>query len=519
VPDHSVPPEMADSVRRWAAGLRNADDAELETQVLRIAREFQAACESAGERFSVFHQNHPNGVLITDSTDPPDAHHDPVTGLPAGTRLRAELTRLLAAGRQLTLLLVDLDGFAVVTDGLGFDAADEVLRGVAARLREAFAAYQAFLARLPGDSFAVVLAGPVDQDAVTASTEAAIAALARPVYVDGIGIGVSASVGIVTAGGDSGTNSGADSDTDGDTGGDQAAVLRSAQIALHRAKELGKSRWVWFDPVSGGADRERYRLACGIAGALESGEMAVVYKPHVVLPDAQVVASLNVTLRWHHPTLGELRPEQFYPLAEATGMTVPLGRFLLAEALRTAGDWRVRFGDDAPMVCLALPRRMAIDGDLVRSVQTELDRNGLEHRHIMLCTDGAALLDERGDLLEALGELAEAGVVFGVYITGMPELELLPALQVPAPAVMLTGPIIDALEIDAPPAWAVRNIRQLAERAAELGITVGAYGVPSQEHADLLFEVGVAVAAGPYLPTYASSADAETWVGRVLPMG
>lgn len=509
MPDHSVPPEMVDSVRRWAAGLRNAGDAELETQVLRIAREFQAACESAGERFSISHRNHPTGAFFTDShgpsttAGPADAHQDPVTGLPDGTRLRAELTRLLTAGRHVTLLLVDLDGFAVVNDGLGFDAADEVLRGVAATLREAFAAHQAFLARLPGDSFAVVLAGPVDQDAVTASTEAAIAALARPAYVDGIGIGVSASVGI--AGGDS------------DTGGDQAALLRSAQIALHRAKELGKSQWVRFDPVSGSADRERYRLACGIAGALESGEMAVVYKPHVVLPHAQVVASLNVTLRWHHPTLGELRPEQFYPLAEATGMTVPLGRFLLAEALRTAGDWRARFGDDAPMVCLALPRRMAIDGDLVRTVQAELDRNGLEHRHIMLCTDGAALLDERGDLLEALGELAEAGVVFAVYITGMPELELLPALQVPAPAVMLTGPIIDALEIDAPPAWAVRNIRQLAERAAELDIKVGAYGVPSQEHADLLFEVGVAVAAGPYLPTYASSADAETWIGRVLP--
>lgn len=99
----------------------------------------------------------------------------------------------------------------------------------------------------------------------------------------------------------------------------------------------------------------------------------------------------------------------------------------------------------------------------------------------------------------------------------MPELELVPALQVPAPAVMLTGAIIDALEIDDPPAWAERNIRQFVERAEELDVKVGAHGVISQEHAELLF--GVVVAAGPYLPTHTTSADAETWVGRVFPMG
>lgn len=254
----------------------------------------------------------------------------------------------------------------MVRDGLGADAADDVLLGVAHTLRETFDGHQSFVAHLLGDMFAVALLGEFTRAPIVALTEETIDNLSRPVYVDGIGVGVSASVGIVLE--DTGTMP-------------CTKMIRSVHVALHRAKVLGKAQWVVFDPVSGKADRERYRLACGIAEALESGEMTVVYQPHVVLPDAQIVTSLNATLRWHHPTLGELRAEKFYPLAEATGITVSLGKYLLAEALRTAGDWRARFGDDAPMVCLTLPRRMAIDADLVSIVRAELDRNGLAPRH------------------------------------------------------------------------------------------------------------------------------------------
>ncbi|GAB3160072.1 hypothetical protein GCM10027258_74700 [Amycolatopsis stemonae] len=434
------------------------------------------------------------------------ASPDPVTGLPGRALFEAGLAPLLTAedGAQVALLLVGLDGFAVVRDGLGFDAADELLAGAARTLEEIFGDRNAVLALLPGDVFAVALPGEHDATSAGELAEAVIAALSRPSYVDGVGVGLSTSIGVFLVG----TNKALPGE-----------AIRSAQVALRRAKELGRTRWVLFDPVAGHTDAERYRLACGIAGALESGELAVVYRPHVVLPDARIITSLNAVLRWRHPELGELRPEEFYPLAETTGMTVALGRHLLAETLRAAGDWRARFGDDASTVCLTLPRRMAIDGDLVRFVGQELDRNGLRHRHLMLCTDAPSLLDDRGDLLGSLGELARAGVVFVVTITGMPELELLPALEVPAPAVMLTGAVIDALEVDDPPERAVRTIRQLVERAEELGIKVGARGVLSEAHAELLFGIGVVVASGPYLPTYSTAAEAETWVGRNFPLG
>ncbi|QKV73822.1 EAL domain-containing protein [Amycolatopsis sp. Hca4] len=431
---------------------------------------------------------------------------DAVTGLPGRGVLEAELARMLSAagGGRVAVLLVGLDEFAVVREALGFDAADEVLAAAARTIEAFFGDVRRVLALLPGDVFAVVLPGEHDAATVGERAESVIAALGRPSYVDGIGVGISASVGVFLAG----------------TGPPPPAeVIRSAQIALRRARELGRTRWVLFDPVAGRADAARYRLACGIAGALESGQLEVVYRPHVVLPDAEIITSLNAVLRWRHPDFGQLRSEQFFPLAEATGMTGALGRHLLAEALRTAGHWRGRFGAAAPTVCLTLPRRMAIDEDLVRIVGRELDRNELQHRHLVLCTDVPSLLDDRGDLLGSLDELARAGVVFVVHITGLSELELLPALNVPAPGVMLTGAIIDALEVDEPPEQAVRTIRQVVERAEELGIKVGARGVLSEEHAELLYGIGVVVAAGPYLPTYSTAAEAETWVGRNFPIG
>ncbi|MFD9736628.1 EAL domain-containing protein [Umezawaea sp. NPDC059074] len=606
MPEPEVAPESLRFARRWAAALRDADPAELESLVVALAREVRTGGDHAAERFAEFYRNCPIAVALTDrrgiisATNPAflrltgysaesdplgtpiadlgaadrdqaelraalddstevgartrdhievsaadgdtrtvrlstttlpddgdpvfmfeDTHelhllqetfehqslHDSLTGLPNAAHLRSKLEAMVVTGgaERVALLLLDVDGFRVVNDGLGGGTADLVLRRVANALRSVFTDHQAFIARLFGDVFAVALRGELTPDVVVALTEATIEELAKPVYVDeGVGVGVSASVGIVLV------------DV---PGADHAEAMRSAEVALHRAKELGKAQWVLFDPVSGKVARERYRLACAIAGALETGEMVVAYQPHVVLPDAGIVTSLNAALRWNHPELGRLRAEVFHPLADTTGMTVPLGRFLLAEALATTADWRARFGADAPMVCLTLPPRMAIDSDLVGIVTTELEQHGLEPRHLMLCADATSLLDERGDLIESIDRLAGLGVLFILTITGLPDLELVPALEVPAPAVMLTGPIVDALDVEKPPEWAKRNVRQLVERAEELGVKVGSYGVHSQEQAALLFDLGVVVGAGTFQPEHLTREDAEVWIGRAYPMG
>ncbi|MFD9698739.1 diguanylate cyclase domain-containing protein [Lentzea sp. NPDC059081] len=433
--------------------------------------------------------------------------HDSLTGLPNAAYFRSNLEGLVAtaAGQErIAVLFLDVDGFGVINDGLGREVANEVLRGIAGTLREVFAGHDAFIARLFRDEFAVALHGTLTRHEVVALVEEMIERLAIPVYHGEAGIGVSASVGIVVAGASAG-------------GHDELA--RCAEVALHRAKDLGKSQWVLFDPDADRVARDRYRLAASLGGAMETGEVGVVYQPHVVLPDAPVVTSLNASLRWRHPELGQLRAAEVYALAELTGMTVPVGKHLLHEAMSTAADWAARFGDGAPMVCLTLPQRMAIDADLVGIVRTELDRHGLEPRRLMLCTDGPSLLDARGDLVESLSVLGRLGVVFVVYVTGLPELELVSALALPVPAVMLTGPIVAGLAAENPPEWARRQVRYLVDRADELTMKVGAHDVVSQAHAELLHSLGVVVAGGPYLPEYASREEAEVWAGRVFAMG
>ncbi|MET9226399.1 diguanylate cyclase [Lentzea sp. NPDC003310] len=434
--------------------------------------------------------------------------HDALTGLPNDAYFRSKLEGMVAtaaAGDRIAVLFLDVDGFGVINDGLGADLANRVLRATAGTLREVFTRDNAFIARLFRDEFAVALCGDLTRQTVVSQVEEMIERLAQPVYHDGgVGVGVSASVGVVVA--DAAT-------------AEHHALARSAEVALHRAKELGKSQWVLYDPETDRAARDRYYLAASLAGAIETGEVGFVYQPQVVLPDAPVVTSLKASLCWRHPSLGRLRADDVYALAELTGMTMPLGRHLLAEAVETAADWHARLADGAPTVCLNLPQRMAIDADLVSIVRTELERHALEPGRLMLCMNSASLLDARGDLQEAMGVLARLGIVFVMDVAGLPDLELVAARGLPVPGVMLFGPIVAALSTGDAPEWARRQVRYLVERAQELGIVVGAHGLVTQAHADLLHSLGVLVGAGPYLPEYESREAAEVWAGRVWSAG
>ena len=411
---------------------------------------------------------------------------DPLTNLANASRFRSYLESTLGTDpdQRIALTYFDIDGFKVINDGIGSEAADEILRVVAARLDTAFRADTMLLARLSGDGFGVVLRGAFGATDVIGVVERAIESLAEPVYVDGVGVGVSASAGIVVRQG---------------RGADPDRLIEGAQIALHRAKEKGKAQWVLYDPDTDSADRAQYRLGAALACGLETGEFTVGYRPGVVLPDAATVASLEAELWWDHPEHGPLRATEFHHLAETTGMAVPLGRQLLAEAAETAADRRRRFGADAAPVRVFLPRRLAVDGDLVRIVKSELERHDLPAASLWLCADSPSILDERGDFLESMRILAEAGTVFVLEVTGSADLEVIHTFELPVRAVMLAGHVVDAVADEDPLEAAERHVTQLVHRATELGLTVGATGVTSESHAARLHALGVRVATGPYL--------------------
>ncbi|WP_410592466.1 diguanylate cyclase domain-containing protein [Amycolatopsis sp. lyj-23] len=431
--------------------------------------------------------------------------HDPLTGLPNASSFTTKLEAALGAGARddIALVYLDVDGFKVVNDGLGAGVGDQVLRGVANKLSAVFTGrHDGFVARLSGDGFAVLLRGELTAAEVVRLVERALEDLNEPIYLGGHGIGVSASAGIVVRAA---------------VEGGAAELLRAAEIALHRAKEAGKAQWMLFDPEADARDRGRYQLGAVIAGALENGEFSLVYQPTVKLSRPDELAAVNAGLRWNHPEKGELDSEEFYPLAQTTGMTVPLGRWLLAESLAATARWRTHLGDAAPDVCVRLPTRLAIDPDLVLLVKEQLDKHELPARALRLCTDRASMLDPRGEVLDSFAVLADLGAQLVLTISGSADLELIPQHRLPIRHVILSGPVVDALDTDEPAEPDLRHLTQLITRARELHLRVGAEGVRTHEQAARLRQLGVLAARGPFVADSATGDEVDEMIARHPP--
>ncbi|WP_158889914.1 putative bifunctional diguanylate cyclase/phosphodiesterase [Amycolatopsis anabasis] len=456
--------------------------------------------DSPGAAYPVLMVQDANEIHLLQETLRHQNVHDSLTGLANGSSFKTKLEATLGTGarHQVALIYLDVDGFKVINDGLGAGVGDQVLRGVASKLAAVFGKNDGFVARLSGDGFAVLMRGVLTPSEVITLVERALDDLAEPMYLDGHGIGVSASAGIVVR--------------DVADGGPED-LMRAAEIALHRAKEAGKAQWMLFDPELDAQDRARYRLGAVIAGALENGEFSLVYQPTVKLARTGELAAVNAGLRWNHPELGELDSDEFYPLAETTGMTIPLGKWLLAESLAATARWRAQFGDKAPDVCIRLPKRLAIDPDLVLLVKEQLDRLNLPGRALRLCTDGSSIVDPRGEVLDSLSVLSDLGAQLVLTVAGTADLELIPTHRLPVRHVILSGPVVDAFAGE-PDEAAARHLTHLIARANELKLRVGAEGVRSADQAARLREHGVLAARGEFVGTSASGDEVDEMIER-----
>ncbi|MGH3947983.1 MAG: diguanylate cyclase domain-containing protein [Pseudonocardiaceae bacterium] len=426
--------------------------------------------------------------------------HDPLTGLPNSQSFDTQLERAIAdhSHRQVALVYFDLDGFRVINDGLGARVGDELLRAVADKLRSAFAGPNALVARLTGDGFGVLLQGELTPTGVIDRVRGTMDELSEPIYVGDHAVGVNASAGIVVR----------------DVGDGTAADMeRAAQITLHRAKEKGRAQWMLFDPDDDARDRGRYRMGAQIAGALENGEFELVYQPTVKLDGSGHLPVVNATLRWNHPDGGQFDIDDVMPLADATGMTLPLGRWLLAEGLSARAGWESTESGPVPDLCLRLPTRMAIDDDLVGMVKRELESNQLSSASLRLCADGSTILDPRGEVLDSLSVLGDLGVQLVLAVSGAADLELIHRHKLRVGYVVLTGRIVDALldpEGEFPAT--MRHLEHLIESAKELGVRIGAEGVRTADQADRLAQLGVIAARGAFFRDSASAEDITSMI-------
>lgn len=273
-----------------------------------------------------------------------------------------------------------------------------------------------------------------------------------------------------------------------------------------------------FEPEADIKDRDRYRMGALIAGGLENGEFELVYQPTVKLDGSGQLPVVNATLRWNRPDDGPIDIEDFIPLADATGMTLPLGRWLLAEALSARARWQDAADGPIPDLCLRLPTRMAIDDDLVGMVRTALKENHLNSQSLRLCVDSSTVLDPRGEVLDSLSVLRELGVQLVLAVSGAADLELIHRHNLPVGYVMLTGRIVDALlDPGGENPATMRHLEHLIQSARELGVRIGAEGVQTGEQAARLKQLGVISARGDFFVDTASADEIESLITSSTP--
>ncbi|MER6381279.1 putative bifunctional diguanylate cyclase/phosphodiesterase [Streptomyces sp. NPDC001118] len=350
-----------------------------------------------------------------------EATHDALTGLPNRTLFFERLEKVLAAGegQRFGLCYLDLDGFKTVNDSLGHAAGDRLLVEVADRLQSCATAPGEMVARLGGDEFVALTTGPGTERAVDELADRIMSALVTPISIDGRDLMVRGSLGIV----------------EGPAGERTAAeVLRSADITMYRAKSAGGNRSELADPEADARAITRHGLTTALPTALERGEFFIEYQPLVHLGDGSVRGA-EALVRWLHPQHGVLGPDRFIPLAEHTGLIVPLGRWVLEESIRQARAWRERHGEETAPGPLRInvnlsPCQLSHPG-LVQDTVDILERAGVAPDALCLEVTESALIGADDDLLKPLHRLAEMGVDialddFGTGYSNLANLRRLP---------------------------------------------------------------------------------------------
>jgi diguanylate cyclase len=408
------------------------------------------------------------------------ASHDPLTGLASRAALTAYLTGPARRQRE-SLVLIDLDGFAALNDAHGHPIGDDLLTEVAVRLRTALPAARV-LARLGGDEFAALHRG----DGATAARRALTAL--RPAYrIGGRDLHLTASAGVVEI----------------RSGRDAAQALRDADLALDAAKSAGGDRTVTFHPELREALLRRSDLADSLRGASERGELELAFQPVVDLGTGRMVAA-EALMRWRRD--GEsVPPAQFIPLAEQTGLIVPIGWWALTAAIAQAGRWHRRYG---VAVTVNVSAHQLRADDFVDRVLGTLDGAGVPGSAVVLELTESTLIADVDAAEQALHRLRARGVRIAVddFGTGYSSLSYLMAL--PVDILKLDRAFVAATGYPPDKQHAITGA--VLQLAAVLDLTTIAEGVETDAQATALRQLGCPLAQG-YLyspPVPASGVDA-----------
>ncbi|WP_416986501.1 putative bifunctional diguanylate cyclase/phosphodiesterase [Streptomyces sp. T028] len=416
-----------------------------------------------------------------------EATHDALTGLPNRTLFFERLEKVLGAGEQqrFGLCYLDLDGFKTINDSLGHAAGDRLLVEVADRLQSCATAPGEMVARLGGDEFVALTTGTETRREVDDLAARIQNALVAPVRIDGRELTVRGSIGIV----------------EGQAGERNAAeVLRSADITMYRAKSAGGNRFELADPEADARTITRHGLTTALPTALERGEFFIEYQPLVHLGDGSVRGA-EALVRWLHPQHGVLGPDRFIPLAEHTGLIVPLGRWVLEQSVRQARAWRERDGDADPgplRINVNLSPCQLTHPGLVQDTVDILERTGVAPQALCLEVTESALIGADDDLLKPLRRLAEMGVDIALDDFGTGYSNLANLRRLPVSVLKLDRSFTQGMQQFPADPVDLKIVEGIVALAHSLDLAVTVEGVETGAQAEQLRILGCDTAQGWY---------------------
>ena len=424
------------------------------------------------------------------------AYHDGLTGLASRALFRerlAEVYALSARHADVAVLFLDLDGFKEVNDSLGHAAGDQLLVQVAERLNRSVRDGD-LVARFGGDEFAVLITSIIAMADAETVAHRIIAALGEPFHIGGRVQHIGASIGLASAG----------------DAADIEHLQRNADLAMYRAKAAGGAGLARYDPRMHDQLVDRLALEADLRSALERDELTLHYQPTVDLGTGEVIG-FEALVRWRHPTRGLVMPMDFIGIAEATGLIVPLGRWVLAEACRQAVAWGAGTTREFKMAVNVSVRQFD-HCDLAAVVADVTAETGMPLGQLCLEMTESVLLSDTDENLTQLLRLKALGVTLAMDDFGTGYSSLAYLRRYPMDVLKIDRSFVDRLGGDAEDAALVHTIVRLGR---SLGMRTVAEGIENAVQLTALREMGCDFAQGYYLSRPLPAAEA----GRVLQAG
>ncbi len=454
------------------------------------------------------------GALVVNTRDATDqvalqnqlrhqAFHDPLTGLANRTLLteRAEqaLVRSVRSGATVAVVLVDLDGFKAVNDSLGHQVGDIILCDVARRL-ESFVRPEDTVARLGGDEFVILIDDVNGMEEMTVLAERVCDVLRPRFTLPGWDFAITASVGVAC-----GTSPEVDVHD----------LLRDADTAMYVAKTSGKDSVRLFAPSMHERAHERFHLQVDLSEALDRSELLLFYQPIFEMIDGRL-KGFEALARWSHPSRGLIAPERFIPLAEESGMIVPLGRWVLQEAIRQITAWDLRHAS-ARSLSVAVnvsPVQLAAPS-FIEDVQSVLDRSQITPSRVVLEITEGSLAGDANRTTEVLGKLKALGVRIAIDDFGTGYASLSHLQRLPVDILKVDRSFVEALNEGGKSRELLKAILGVGQA---LSLSVVAEGIEAQGQMNTLQELGCEMAQGFLVGKPSPAELAESLLGREMPV-